>query len=66
MNTTSINKLIPAGITLLSTAFVTLFLDTPLYLPALAVVVGYAAVAMLVAIAANDYKPRRIRNTDTR
>lgn len=63
MTTTLINKLFPAGIALLSIAFVALVLISTVYLPALSVVVGYLAVAVLAAIAANDYKPRRPKTT---
>lgn len=64
MNTTLINKLIPTALGLLSTAFVALILNVPSYLPAMSVVVSYLAVAVLAAIAANDYKPRRLRITE--
>ncbi len=59
MNTTLINKLIPAGTALLSIAFVGYLINSTTYLPSLPVLVGYLTVVVVTAIAANDYKPRR-------
>lgn len=66
MNTKNINKLIPAGVALFSTAFLAVIVNATTYLPVLAVVVSYTAVAVLAVIAVNDYKARPLRIAETR
>lgn len=58
MNTNKVYKLIPAAVVLGGMTFLAQLEDAN-YLPVLAAIVSYAAVAGLVALAANDYKPRR-------
>jgi hypothetical protein len=60
MNTNKIIKLLPLGIVLAGMAFLALVKDTATYLPALAAIVSYAAVAGMVAIASVDYRDRRL------
>lgn len=59
MNTNKVYKLLPAGIVLGGMTFLALLDTSANYLPVLAAIVSYVAVAGLVALAANDYKARR-------
>ena len=59
MNTNKVYKLLPAALVLGGMTFLALVENPANYLPVLAAVVSYAAVAGLVALAANDYKARR-------
>lgn len=59
MNTNKVYKMIPAGTVLAGMTFLALLDNSANYLPVLAAIVSYAAVAGLVAMAANDYKARK-------
>lgn len=61
MKTKILIKLLPAGIALLSIAFLATRPDATSYLPALAIASSYLAVTILVALAASDYKVRRLK-----
>lgn len=58
MNTKNVYIMLPVGVALGGLALLVLGEKTN-YLPVLAAIVSYAAVAGLVALAANDYKARR-------
>lgn len=59
MNTNKVYRLIPAGFVLAGMTSIALVDKPANYLPVLAAIVSYVAVAWLVVIAANDYKSRR-------